>query len=84
MARLRSLQRECHQRRSEYVHARQLYETALAIEIPDRTSPGNPLVTVDCFALHEELGHARLAYYAAHGALHTAIRAASGTGPPVH
>lgn len=83
MAGLRSLQHECHRRRGEYQRARYIYETALLIEIPDRKSPGNPLVFVDCFALHEELGHARLAYYAAHSALHTAIRAANGTGPAV-
>lgn len=55
--------RECVEKRSTYLHARELY--LHAVRIP----------RVDATALRDELSQAILDYYAAHGALHAALRA---------
>ncbi len=59
---LRSLRRDCAEKRSEYLHARELFGHVR-------------LVADDPTALRDELAVAALAYYAAHGALHDALRA---------
>ncbi len=58
---LKSLRRDCAHKRSEYLHARDLFAQV------------RPL-PVDPTALRDELAFAALAYYAAHGALHDAFR----------
>jgi hypothetical protein len=59
---LQALRRECATRRGLYLHARLVYGEAMRFG------------TVDTGALRAELGDALMAYYAAHSALHGAIR----------
>ncbi len=59
---LRQLQRDCAHKRSEYLIARQVYSEVTRLAVPDRT------------ALEAELRDAMLAYYGAHGALHSLLR----------
>ena len=61
MTALRFLQRECAYKRWEYQIARQVYAEATRLAVADRT------------ALELELREALVAYYAAHGALHSAL-----------
>ncbi|MGH2376915.1 MAG: hypothetical protein ACRDGT_00375 [Candidatus Limnocylindria bacterium] len=65
MAELRTLQRECAHKRWEYQIARQVYDEVTRLAVADRT------------ALERELKEALVAYYAAHGALHSALRGSS-------
>lgn len=62
MAALRALQRDCAHKRWEYQLARQVYAEVTRLAVSDRR------------ALERELKEALLAYYAAHGALHAALR----------
>lgn len=64
--------RECVRKRSDYLHARDLYIHASLI--PD----------VDASALRDELSAALLAYYAAHSALHTAMRRVPAPADQLH
>lgn len=57
------LRRQCAEKRDRYQHARAMYQEAL------RLVPLNDLT-----ALRGELEQALIAYYAVHGALHSAIR----------
>ena len=59
---LRGLQRECALKRWEYQIARQVYVEVTRLAVADKT------------ALELELREALVAYYAAHGALHSALR----------
>ena len=59
---LQALKRECAERRGLYLHARLIYGEALRFG------------TVDLTALRSELGDALMAYYAAHSALHGAMK----------
>jgi hypothetical protein len=59
---LRQLQRDCAQKRAEYLIARQVYSEATRLAVADRS------------ALERELQEAMLGYYAAHGALHETLR----------
>ncbi len=61
MTALRILQRECAYKRWEYQIARQVYAEATRLAVADRT------------ALELELKEAIVAYYIAHGALHSAM-----------
>ena len=62
---LRELQRECAHKRWEYQIARQVYVEVTRLAVEDRS------------ALEHELRQALIAYYRAHGALHSALRARS-------
>lgn len=59
---LRGLRLECATRRTEYRLARLVHTEVARLAVPDRT------------ALERELREAMLSYYAAHGALHEALR----------
>ncbi len=66
MTETQAARRECAEKRTDYLHARDVYGEATR------------LVGVrDLSALEGELHDALLAYYAAHGALHGAMRRAS-------
>lgn len=62
MTELRGLQRECAHKRWEYQIARQVYAEVTRLAVADRS------------ALERELREALVAYYTAHGALHSALR----------
>lgn len=62
---LRGLRRECANKRWEYQIARQVYAEATRLAVADRS------------ALERELREALVAYYRAHGALHSALRGGS-------
>lgn len=64
-----SLRRDCAEKRSEYLHARELFGVVRR-------------VADDPTALRDELAAAALAYYAAHGALHGALRSRPRTVRP--
>lgn len=63
-----ALRRDCARKRSEYLIARQVYVEVTRLSVRDRT------------ALEDELKAAMVAYYSAHGALHSALRGGQ-TGP---
>lgn len=62
MSGFRGLQRECALKRWEYQIARQVYAEVTRLAVADRS------------ALERELREALVAYYKAHGALHSALR----------
>lgn len=66
---LQLLRRDCAQKRSEYLHARELFGHA-------RRFADDPT------ALRDELAAAAIAYYAAHGAFHGALRSRPLRGRP--
>lgn len=59
---LRELQRDCAHKRWEYLLARLVYSEVTRLAVQDRS------------ALEGELRDALVAYYTAHGALHTKLR----------
>lgn len=61
MTALRVLQRECAHKRWEYQIARQVYAEVTRLAVADKS------------ALERELREALVAYYTAHGALHSAL-----------
>lgn len=69
---LRQLQRDCAQKRAEYLIARQVYAEATRLAVADRS------------ALERELQEAMLGYYAAHGALHETLRRHSPRRSPLN
>jgi hypothetical protein len=70
MAALRELRRDCAQKRWEYQIARQVYAEVSRLSVPDTS------------AVERELKEALVAYYSAHGALHSALR--GGEPQPLH
>lgn len=69
---LRALRRECAHRRWEYQIARQVYYEVSRLAVPDTR------------AVEQELKQAMVAYYSAHGALHSALRALNSHSGRLH
>jgi len=65
------LRRECAEKRDLYQHAKNVYGAAVRLGLSAR---------IDLSALRGELEVALVSYYAAHSALHSALRPRAGTG----
>jgi hypothetical protein len=70
MTELQQLRRDCAHKRWEYQIARRVYAEVSRLSVPDTT------------AVQRELKEALVAYYRAHGALHSAMRSTGAA--PVH
>ncbi|HET8569316.1 MAG TPA: hypothetical protein VFM93_10060 [Candidatus Limnocylindria bacterium] len=65
---VQALRRDCAEKRTCYLHAKSVYGSAIALGLQ---------TIADLTALRAELEQSLVAYYAAHSALHSALRQAA-------